>query len=189
MRNKALLLFSLLAFLSPSLSAQQGTPRSKVNYFFSLQTGGAFGKKRQGASLTNSLIQGIRYQRFTFGAGVGYDAYDDWQTVPFFASAGFDLLRRHGNAVYLQMNGGYAKAWNPSFNANQFVFYEDGNLYLHPLFGYRITSGKLNIYLSAGYKFQRLRYGWTWGWGVPASETRIERTIERISLQLGVGFG
>lgn len=188
MRSKTLLWFSLLsAFSSYSLIAQEDTTQSKINYFIYLQTGGAFGKNGHGGSLTSSLIQGVRYKRFAFGVGVGYDVQADWQMVPMFASVNFDALRHHASAAYIQMNGGYSQAWAPALSESPLFFTGERHPYLNPLVGYRLAAGKVNVYLSVGYKFQRLTYGWTSGWS-QAVTTRIERTIERVAVQLGVGF-
>ncbi|HEX8041410.1 MAG TPA: hypothetical protein VF490_19820 [Chryseosolibacter sp.] len=188
MRSKTLLWFTFFSvFCSYSLIAQEDTTRSKISYFICLQTGGAFGKNGHGGSLTNALIQGVRYKRFAFGVGVGYDVHTDWKLVPFFASVNVDLLRHGAGAAYIQMNGGYSKAWAPTLSDSPLFFIQERNPYLNPLVGYRLAAGKLNVYLSAGYKFQHLTYGWTSGWSQSVT-TRIERTIERIVVQLGVGF-
>lgn len=188
MRSKTLLSFSIFSVLcSYSLIAQRDTTQSKFHYFFCLQTGGAFGKNGHGGSLTNALIQGVRYERITFGVGVGYDVYTDWQVVPLFASVSFDVLRHGAGAAYVQMNGGYSDAWSSTLRDSPLFFIEKRNPYLNPLVGYRLAAGKMNVYLSAGYKFQRVTYGWTAGWSQPVT-TRIERSIERVVVRLGVGF-
>lgn len=144
------------------------------------------GKKGQGSSLATALIQGVRYKWIALGAGVGYDAYSEWRAIPFFASVSMDVLSLRENAFYFQINGGYAKVWSPSFTDDQGYFYEGSNPSFNPVVGYRIATDKFDLYLSAGYKFQRLRYGWRWG-GSP-SQSLIQMDMERISIQLGFGF-
>lgn len=184
--------FFLLAFvlLSLSVSGQSEPDPSKVTYFFSLHTGGLLGGEGQGSSFTMSLIQGVRVKKFAFGIGLGHDALAEWLTLPAWASTRFDFARAGLHNFYLQLDGGYAKAWLPSIDETQYRYSEKGGTFFHPQLGYRINGEKLKVYLSAGYKMQRIEYEQTanWGWGGGTNKYYITRDIERISVQIGFGL-
>lgn len=186
MRSSLPLLLLLWCFFSPAAAQYDSAASSKPRYFVSLHTGGLFGKKEFGTSFTASLIQGVRYKRFALGAGIGYDAYRDWRAMPLFISLNYDFSRLRGNSFFIQVNAGASVVRNPTLTENDFTYYENDNLFVNPLVGYRVAGDKFNLYLSAGYKFQSIEYGWSWGWG--GARTYVGQDIERLSLQLGFGF-
>lgn len=187
MQSRVLLVFAA-SFVSFSSVAQPDSTVSRSHYFVSVYAGGLFGKKGNGSSLTTTVIQGVRYQRFALGAGVGYDAYQDWQTLPLFGSLGYDVLTRGNNIFFLQLHAGYSKAWNPFTNEQQISSSLEAGRLLHPVVGYRLTRGNLNVSLSAGYKFQRLKYESAPMWWDWANKATVKRDIERLSIQMGIGF-
>jgi hypothetical protein len=187
MKSSALL-FVLILLLPFSSFAQSDSVSARPHYFFSVYSGALLAKKGNGTSVTTAIIQGIRYKRFAIGAGVGYDAYLDWRVVPLFLSTAFDLISGVNNSLFIQINGGYCEAWNRTANEVQFTFEEQRAMVFHPSLGYRIQSQNMSVYLSAGYKFQSIRYDQTptWvGWG---TKTTIDRNIERLSVLIGFGF-
>ena len=138
-----------------------------------------------------STIHGIRHKRFALGIGLGYDVYQEWRTLPLFGSLAYDFFRYRGNSFFIQLNGGYSKAWYSLADEDQFTYKEKGGIFLHPLVGYRIYTPKIDVYLTAGYKFQRLTYDQTpkwWAWGYPRNKITVDRDIERLSIQIGLGF-
>jgi len=179
-------LVALAIFIVPLTAVcQSDSSGSSAGYFVSLHSGGLIGTSEYGTAFTSSLVQGIRYQRFAFGVGIGHDAYSDFRTVPLFISVNYDFVRYRGNSFFVQMNTGYSRAWNPGLELYPFLHYERDNEFLNPLIGYRITTGKFNLYLSAGYKFQAVEYGWSWEGRV---NTHVRHAIERMALQIGFGF-
>jgi hypothetical protein len=189
MRNN-LLLLAFLVGSSFSVFAQPDSTASKISYFNSFHAGGLFGKKGSGSGESFSTIHGIRFKRFAFGIGVGYDAYQEWRTLPVFASVTYDFLKLRDNAFFIQINAGYSKAWYPLEEEDQFTYDRKRGPCAHPLIGYRIHSNKFDLYLTAGYKFQGINYLQTprwWNWA-PGSKITVGRDIERISIQLGFGF-
>ena len=185
------LLAFIVVFGTFSVSAQPDSSFSKVTYFNSIHAGGLLGKKGNGSSLTASLIHGVRYKNSSFGIGIGYDAYRDWRTMPLFGSVSYDFARIRNNAFFIQLNAGHSKAWNPLEDQEQFVYDEPGGRFIHPLLGYRIHTQKFSLYMTAGYKLQRLAYEQTprWAlWGYSGHRVTIEHDIERLSVQLGFGF-
>jgi len=192
MQSRLLAIFTLLLF-SSSLAAQPDSTASSRRYFLSVHAGGLLGKTGNGTSLTCALIQGVRYKRFAFGAGAGYDAYPEWRMVPFFGSATYDLVRGRQNALYVGLNSGFSKAWNPLFEQAHFDYRQTGagGFFIHPLVGYNIVSGDVRLYIGVGYKVQRLVYHHIieyWNPGTPDSKVTYRREMQRLSMQIGFGF-
>lgn len=181
----------ICAFLIPFQAAgQSDSLYSKSSYFLSIHSGGLLGKKGQGSAMTVSLIQGVRHKRFAFGAGIGYDAYTEWRTFPIFGSVAYDLSKGR-NRWFIQFNAGYSKAWNPTREEFGLRYDNKGGSIFHPLFGYRIQKGNIALYMTAGYKFQRLTSEWTerfWGWGNSPNKITEQRDIQRLSVQIGFGL-
>ena len=181
---------SLIAFIYFSASAQDDTTRLPASFFFSLHSGVLIGKSGNGTSASVTLTPGIRLHRLSMVVGAGYDTFGEWQTIPVFAGIGYDIVARGDRACFVQLNTGYAKARNSTQDNSQLTYRNEGGYFYHPIVGYRVRQGKIDLYFTAGYKFQRLSYEqkYDWGtWGV-GSRTYIKRDIERLSLQLGIGF-
>jgi hypothetical protein len=190
MKSSAIVI-PVILFLSHPLFPQSDSTFSGLSYFLSVHSGGLFGKKGNSSSLSTSAIQGIRYDRLALGVGVGYDAYMEWRTLPVFVSVGYDLFSRRAGAYFLQMNTGYSRAWNPLANENQFTYSEEGGFFVHPVLGYRSQHDKFSLYFTAGYKFQDLTYEQTpnwWVWGHPAGKVTVDREVQRLSVQIGIGL-
>ena len=185
------ILFLFVFSCSPLWAFGQSEPSaSEGSYFFSVHTGGLLGGEGQGSSFTTSLIQGVRINKFAVGIGLGHDAVAEWLTLPVWASTRIDFAKADLNNFYLQFDVGYAKAWLPSIDENQFTYREKGGIMVHPQVGYRINADKVKVYLSIGYKLQRISYEQTstWGWGGASNKYYIVRDIERVSIQIGFGL-
>ena len=178
---------AFLAILSISFSAESQSESSalKPAYFVSFHAGGLMGKKGDGTFFTSSFIQGLRFNRLAVGVGVGYDAYVDWRIIPIFISLNYDYGRYRDNSFFIQFNGGVAKAWSPGLANVEVVYNEEDNININPLLGYRIVADKFNLYISAGYKFQTIEYGWAYSGG---NKRFVRQEIGRIAIQLGFGF-
>jgi hypothetical protein len=191
MSNKAIVLV-LLSFAAFSSAAQADSSASAKSWFITLHSGILADKAGGGGSaVTATLVQGVRYRRLSIGIGAGYDVYAGWQTLPVFAGAGYDLLRRGNNAFFLQLNAGYSKAWANTNEVVQMRFKGEGGFFYHPAVGYRIREGRVSLYLSAGYKFQQLNYEQipVWStWGIGGVRTYVQRNMERVSIQMGIGL-
>ncbi|MEX2230512.1 MAG: hypothetical protein WD824_00010 [Cyclobacteriaceae bacterium] len=189
MKSRVFLVISIF-FVSFCAVGQADSLDSKPSYFLSIYSGGLLGKKGKGSAMTVSLIQGVRHKRFAFGAGIGYDAYTEWRTFPIFGSVAFDLSKGR-NRWFIQFNAGYSKAWNPTRPEAALRYDDKGGSIFHPLLGYRIQNGNMVLYLTAGYRFQRLTSEWTerfWGWGNSPNKFTERRDIERLSVQIGFGL-
>lgn len=189
--NRNFFLLPFLFFSFAALGQSESVP-SKASYFFSVHTGGLLGGAGQGSSFTTSLIQGVRVKKFAFGVGLGYDALAEWRTLPVSGIVRFDFAKAGRDNFYFQLDGGYAKAWLPDIDESQFNFRERGGIFFHPQIGYRINAEKVKVYMSAGYKLQRLEYEqattWWSGWGQSVNKYYVTRDIERISIQIGFGL-
>lgn len=185
--SKILILLTLL-ISTFTVSAQSDSASLKASYFFSIHSGGLLGRTGIGTSLTASLLNGIRYKCFSAAAGVGYDVYPEWRAVPFFGSVSLDVIKKRNHACYLNVQTGYSKLWNPQINEQQAVYAQEGGFLFHPLAGYRFTSGKLTVYLTAGYKLQNLTYVVTPRWQGWGNRLTVKRDMERLSIQMGIGF-
>lgn len=190
MRSRVFLVLAI-SLIQLSVAAQSDSSARKPRYFLSCHAGGLFGKDGNGASLTSSLIQGVKYERFSIGAGVGHDVYIDWRIIPFFGSFSYDLAGRRKNSLFLGLNAGYSKAWNPAFDQLRYAYSRYRGSFFHPLIGYRIANGNLRAYMALGYKFQRLSYEYIidyfdqW-----RSDTKVtvKRQMQRLSIEIGIGF-
>jgi hypothetical protein len=184
-------IISALALLCSSFTlAAEPDSLSRIHYFYSIHSGILTGSKGNGSTITASLLQGVRYKSFAVGAGLGYNTYLEWQTLPLFMFASADFARGRHGAFFVQCGAGYSKAWNLPVDAETFASNLEGRHYIHPLIGYRIKKDKLRLYLSAGYMFQRILYeqpSSSWGWG-PQNKTAVERDMQRVSVQIGLGF-
>lgn len=181
----------ILLFLSLSAIAQTDSTFSGTSSFLSIHSGGLFGKKGHGSSLSVSAIHGIQYKRLALGVGVGYDAYVEWLTLPVFASASYGLTTGKDAVFFVQTNTGYSRAWSRLPDVHQFNYSEEGGFFFHPMFGCRIDEAKFSVYFTAGYKFQDLSYKQTpdwWTWGHPGGKVTIDRKIQRLSIQIGIGL-
>jgi hypothetical protein len=181
MKIKAFLITAIL-LVSFSAVAESDTTKSKLPYLISIHCGGLLGKKGNGSGLTASFINGFSFKRFAFGVGIGYDSYTEWRTFPMFGSIGYDIAKADNKAFYFQINAGYSKAWNPVWDADQFNYKDRGGVLFHPLVGYRFRNGNASLYVTVGYKFQRLNYGY------PTNEVTVQHDIERLSVQIGFGI-
>jgi hypothetical protein len=135
--------------------------KNSVAYYFSFGMGAMIGCEQcratgKTASFTTSLVQGVRLgKKGSMGAGIGFDAYENWKTMPLFGSASWDLFGKR-NKVFVQLDYGYAGAWiNKDVQGYGYKKSEGGKM-VNPLLGYRIRSGNVRFLFSLGYKFQRV---------------------------------
>lgn len=187
MRNKISLIL-LIGLIPFAASAQTDSTVSRVGWFVSLHSGVLFPQVGNALTISTHLIQGIRYDRVSFGVGVGYDSYEYWETLPVFTGVAYDVLRRGSNALYVGVNGGYSNAWNRLPDELSVGMEDDGGYFIHPLVGYRLHQGRVTLHLTGGYKIQRIHYRRSInGWGLPMV-TSVVQDMERISIQMGIGL-
>lgn len=155
-----------------------------------LQGGALFARKAIDTAPSISMLQGLRYRRFALGAGMGYDVYKDWRAMPLFTGVSYDFVHDAGQALYVQMNGGYSKAWFTRSDEAQPIDKSAGGYFFHPAVGYRAGKGRASIHISVGYKIQHVQYDatplWWGGWNRP--RVTITQTMERVSFLIGIGL-
>ena len=193
MLTKALLLF----FTAASITAYCQTDttqltKSKVQYYNQFSFGALSGKDGQGTGVMVSMINGVRINRLAVGAGLSYDGYKNWNVVPIFGSASFDVARLRSSALYLQMNIGYSFASRiiPD-NAILNEYREYGSQMINSMIGYRLRAQKYSLYIQAGHKYQVVHYSfhplpsWSSEW-IPRAY--VEEELNRFVVAIGFGF-
>lgn len=192
----ALVLIFLLpiSWIAYSQSDNVRTDKKKIQYTNSFLSGALFGEKGMGNSLTFSTIHGIRFGRWMAGAGLGYDTYSEWNVIPLIGAISFDFDKLGRNAFYVQFNAGYTKSWQREPAEGAVNYEEEGGFMINPTVGYRIRVEKYSLYISAGYKFQRIHYSYNnqyWWWGdsaAPSSTSHVQQDMNRVSVQIGFGL-
>ena len=174
-----------------SACAQQDSAVSNTRGFISLYSGTLLGKNRTGPSFCTAMTAGLRHNRFNVGVGLGYETYTTWELLPVFSSFGYDFIARRNYALFFQAQAGYATARTSPPVESGFKYKSEGGYFWHPLVGCRLQQGKTMLYFSVGYKFQDLAYEQipTWidlGWG--GTKTKVDMTLQRLSLQMGIGL-
>jgi len=183
----------LLLCVSCQLLAQadsSSVSKNKVIYFNSFLAGAAFGKTESGSGPSFLMTHGVRMNRLALGAGVGFDSYLDWKTVPVVGSIYFDFAKIKQNAFFILFNVGYSnarriKGVDPVFDENV-----RGGEMINSLVGYRIKTNQFSLYISAGHKFQKVIHSYNptpWS-GVPGSKVTIEENMNRMVIQIGFGL-
>jgi hypothetical protein len=172
-----------------------------ISYFFTVQTGTIVGcrdcKVGKEITFSASTIHGIKVGRkLRVGAGVGFDSYSNWQTLPLFGSVSLDLFGKN-NTVFTQLNYGWARAWRP-FSNQEYGFKDtNGGQSFSAMIGYRIMYGDMRLALSAGYKFQSAtayyQYSYySWLYSNQNYETGTQQTVKenmnRLAILLSVGW-
>ena len=93
------------------------------------------------------------------GAGLGFDSYFDWKTVPVFGTIEFDFAKIKRNAFFLQLSAGYADA--KRINREELInveYREYGGEMISFMLGYKIRAEKFSMYVLAGHKSQEANY-------------------------------
>jgi hypothetical protein len=167
--------------------------KTRVRYFNNFLAGGLLGDEGQGTGFSISTTHGVRVNRLALGAGVGYDSYYDWRTIPVFGSVSYDFAKVKRNAFYLQVNAGYAHAKKIRKEEWLTDYRDYGGEMISTLIGYRIATEKLSIYIAGGHKYQRANFSYdpvpAWSsWTAPESYFNIEESMNRLVVQIGFGF-
>ncbi len=166
----------------------------KIRYTNSFLAGALLGKKGNGSYTSITTIHGIRYNRLAAGLGTGYEGYTDWRVLPIFGSVSYDFVGIKQNSFFVQVNGGYSIAYHTA-EREDYQEYERGKgKTFSGLIGYRIKANKFSIYISSGYKFQRIKYSyspiywWDSSGELDPPKTTVQRDMERFIVQIGFGL-
>jgi hypothetical protein len=169
------------------------TLRPKPIYFNQFVAGGLFGQTAAGMSASLGMSHGIRYRKCALAIGVSFDDYGQWRTFPVFGSFSFDLGASQNTGLFLQLNAGTTKVWHVDSPNDYQNYNENGGKMIQPSLGYRVQADKWSIYFVAGYRFQQIKYTetprwWVSGWGPLPYKYTVERNMDRLVLQIGIGL-
>ena|SRR5258707_1160964 len=146
---------------------EQSTKR--VEYFFNVQTGTLMGcndcSKGKEFTFSAATVHGITVgKKFRAGIGLGFDSYQNWQTLPLFGMVSWDLIgSKNKNAVFVQLAYGWAHPWfvrdgaYSNYTSDPFAGVRGGRM-VNPQIGYRLKYYNLKLSMAVGYKFQQIFY-------------------------------
>lgn len=177
----------------------------KFEYFFYLQSGTLIGcnecSKGKELTFSGATVHGVKVgKRLRVGAGLGYDSFYGWNTLPVFGSASWDLFARK-NAFFVQFNyGGALKSWKYSqYDYNEYGFQgSEGGRMINPMVGYRVRYHDVSLALMAGYKYQRISSYYEYPYyywdplqgqimGEPTTTTMVQE-MNRFMLSISMGW-
>ncbi|MEJ7646825.1 MAG: hypothetical protein WKF87_19670 [Chryseolinea sp.] len=175
-----------------------------ISYYFNINVGALAGCDNCASpntiTFTTSTVHGITIgKKFRVGAGIGLDAYDGWQTIPFFGQLGYDVLgTRNTNALFLDAQYGWAHAWDNRRPEEFSLIDVNGGAMLGGQIGYRIKYRDVRIGLVLGMKRQVVSSYYEyptfytnplgiWVAGSPSKIT-IEREMRRVLIALQIGW-
>lgn len=175
----------------------------RFGYFFTISSSVLIGCSdcsfSKEITFSTTAINGVTIgKKLRVGAGVGYDAYYFWQSMPFSGTVSWDLIgNKDKNALFVQMSYGWAKVWSNGYEEYGLKKIEGGQTATTQI-GYRIRYHDVKIALSIGTKFQevttsyeypRYYYLYTWQPIQGTSSTKIvEEKLNRLQLSLTVGW-
>ena len=183
----------LFLCVSCQLLAQSDTTsisKNKIVYFNNFLAGGIFGKAESGSGPSLLMTHGVRMNRLAIGAGVGFDSYLDWKTLPVIGSIYFDFAKIKQNALFILFSAGYSNAWRIKGEDPILDEHARGGEMINSMVGYRIKANQFSLYISAGHKFQQVQRSYNptpWS-SVPGSKVSVEENMNRMVIQIGFGL-
>jgi hypothetical protein len=192
MKTRILLFIFFIICISAHAQVDSSVPsKRKVIYYNNFLAGGLLGESGKGSGLTLSTTHGIRINWFTIGAGVGYDSYFDWRTVPVFGTIELEFPKIKRNAFFLQFNAGYADAKRTNREELVTEYKEYGGEMISYMLGYKIRAEKFSLYVLAGHKFQEANFSYNpqpWSSFASPPNYSVEENMNRFVVQLGFGL-
>jgi hypothetical protein len=189
-------IIGLMLLLAATLHGQDSLRQHRILPFVSLSSGVLAGEHPQtGKTLTSSssLSGGVKVKQMRVGAGLGFDSYPEWQTMPLYGTIAYDLSK-NTQGFFIQFSYGHSFAWMQENEFNR-PSKEKGGRMINPMIGYFLTTGSWRVGLSAGYKFQRVwaRYDYLYNpsssfWPGYGNQTTVTQNIERVMISLTVGW-
>ncbi len=189
---------------------QEETQSSKsVEYFFNIQTGSLIGcndcGKGKEFTFSAATVHGVTIgKKLRAGIGLGFDSYQNWQTLPLYGTVSWDLIgNKNKNALFLQMAYGWAHPWfvrDGAYATNTSDPFSgvSGGRMINPQIGYRVNYYNLKLSIAMGYKFQRIRYTNVYYqylncpmcdyYTTQISTTDITQDMNRVQLMMSVGW-
>lgn len=192
MKIRILLFFLFIICISASAQSESDKPSKwKVIYYNNFLAGGLIGESGKGSGVTFSTTHGIRTNRLSVGAGLGFDSYFDWKTIPIFGSIEYDFAKIKRNAFFLQFNAGYADAERTNREEWVTEYREYGGEMVSFMLGYKIRAEKFSLYVLAGHKFQEANFSYNpqpWSSFAYPPNYAVEENMNRFVVQLGFGL-
>ncbi len=174
----------------------------KIQYFFNVQFGALVGcndcGKGKDFTSTAATVHGVSIgKKLRMGLGLGFDSYLNWQTLPLFGQASWDLIgNRNKNALFLQMSYGWAHPWFEK--GSQYSYYDidpfqsvEGGRMINPQIGYRLKYYDLRLTFSLGYKYQNISYripGNCPYCDLLTTGSDVSREMNRFQMMMSVGW-
>ena len=173
-------------------------------YFFNVQLGPMIGCKdcQLGKEVTFSVAttHGVTIgKKLRAGIGIGFDSYFDWNTLPIFGSASWDLFgTKNTQALFVVANYGWSKAWVNETLIGAGATGVGGGAMFNAQLGYRVKYHDVRIGLAIGSKYQRAYRYYEYpsyyyrsdGVMVPGSPSRttIKQNLNRLMISVTVGW-
>ncbi|MBS1948725.1 MAG: hypothetical protein JST47_13260 [Bacteroidetes bacterium] len=196
MRKKLFFSFVLSVFVAVPCFSQQKSDKARFRYHSINNIGLLEGQA--GSAFALQTINGIQYQSWFAGIGVGLDYYR-YRTIPLFFEARKEF-GRSANTFFIYADAGMNFYWKRDKDAKQFPV-EDrfkNGFYAETGIGYKIKlNAKINLLLNAGYSLKKITeqgsYYVAWdpiGWpgGVVSSPDIIRYDLNRLILKIGFEF-
>jgi hypothetical protein len=176
--------------------------KSNLAYYFQIQTGALIGCNTcadgKVVSFHGATTHGVKIgKKLRVGAGVGFDSYYNWSTIPLYGSISWDLLGKK-NILFAEFNAGSSLAtWRHHyFQEYGYVDSKGGQLYRYGL-GYRIKYDKVRISGGVAMQIQQMTSMYeypTYYWsdnsyllGEP-SERIVQYQLSRLMVWIAVGL-
>ena len=198
----------LLVLLLPGIYVQgqinsDSIHKKSMPYFFNVQSGALVGcsdcRIGKQISYSFSTLHGVKIKkRLRVGASTGLDSYFDWNVIPLYGIAIWDLFRGKENAFFLQFGYGHSlKVWR-TFGYDEYGFknVDPGKIYSFGA-GYRIMNNKMSVSFGIGQKVQQITtyyeyptYQWLSGKYVMGDPSRkkVLNELNRLTLWMSVGL-
>jgi hypothetical protein len=169
--------------------AQTAKKISPIRFRSTNQVGLTQGQK--GATFLLQSINGIQYQTYLVGIGVGLDYYKQ-RSVPLFLELRKHLFKRN-NTPYVYADGGYHFIWSDEDSPDWIVTEEKGGLHCDLGMGYRFPVFESRaLTISLGYSIKNMSevinlHPERSSWPPPASDfQKFEYNLRRYSFKMGL---
>lgn len=187
----------------PKSNGEAGSLK-QFEYFFNIQTGALVGcndcDKGKEFTFSATTVQGVTIgNKCRAGLGIGFDSYQNWQTLPLYGMVSWDLIgNKNKNALFVQVNYGWAHPWFARdgsysyYSSDPFTAVAGGRMF-NPQIGYRVSYYNLKLSIVAGYKFQSITYKKQYYY-CPACDLlqqsfdEVTQDMNRVQLMMSVGW-
>ena len=161
MNHKNYVAFTVIFLLVFTSVRSQTIIKNKavIKFQSSLQAGSLFGQSGTKPALTISTINGVKFNQWFAGVGIGIDYYGLKRSIPLFAAVQKNLSSK-SNTFFLYGNAGHNFAWLKDAEKMKSVvnYNQTGGLFYDAGFGYKFKISRNNYFsISAGYSFKEVK--------------------------------